>query len=174
MKTGVFFLFGIFTVISFSSCANSKNIQEKAPVDLEQAYYTTWVGGTKGAGSGLNFYIPMIQTQDIDIEMDSVYFRGKRAELQFKPENENLYIGYFRTGENSNKAPDVIMSSDPTEEYGNQLPQMTEDFPFDLEENEAVLSFRKNGKRGYYKMDVVERKQDRDVIIKNYPENIQH
>ena len=174
MKTGLFFLFGIIMMMSFSNCANSKNIQEQAPVDLEQAYYTTWVGGTKGAGSGLNLYIPVKETQDVDIQLDSVYFRGKRAELQTKPEDENLYIGYFRTADNYNKAPDLIMSSDPREEYGNQLPKRMEDVPFDLEENEAVISFRKNGKKGYYKIEVVEQKQDRDLRIKNYPENIQH
>lgn len=174
MKTGFYYLFGIFMIMSFSNCANSKNIQEKAPVDLEQAYYTTWVGGTKGAGSGLNVYIPVSQTQDLDIQLDSVYFRGKRAELQTRPEDENLYIGYFRTADNSNKAPDLIMSSDPREEYGNQLPKRMEDFPFELDENEAVISFRKNGKKSYYKIEVVERKQDRDIRIKNYPENIQH
>lgn len=173
MKTSLYILFGIITVMSFANCANGKQIQEKAPVDLQQAYYTTWVGGTKGAGSGLNLYLPVIETEDIEIELDSVYFRGKRAKLQTKPQEENLYIGYFRTSDNSQKAPDLVMSSDPTEEYGNQPPEIIQDFPFDLKENEAVISFRKNGKKGYYKVDVVEKKDNGDVKIK-YPENIQH
>lgn len=173
MKIGLIFLFGIIAVMSFSSCANGRKIRKEAPIDIQQAYYTTWVGGTKGAGSGLNLYIPVIETEDVEIELDSVYFRGKRAKLQTKPQDDNLHIGYFRTSDNSGKVPDLIMSSDPKEEYGNEPPEIIEKFPFDLEENQAVISFRKNGKKGYYKVDVVEKEDYGDRKIK-YPGNIQH
>ncbi len=173
MKTGLYFLFGIIAAMSFANCANGKQLQEKPPLNLQQTYYTTWVGGTKGAGSGLNLFIPVIPAQDAEIELDSVYFRGKSAELQTKPEDGNLYIAYFKTSDNSRKAPDLVMSSDPNEEYGNQPPEIIGNFPFNLEHNEAVISFRKNGKRDYYKINVVEKDNNGEVKIK-YPENIQH
>lgn len=173
MRTGLTFLFGIITVMSFLNCASSQKVQEKAPVDFQQAYYTTWVGGTKGAGSGLNLYIPVMETKDIDIRLDSVYFRGKRAELQTKPEDKNLYIAYFRTSDNSEKAPDLIMSSDPRKEYGNRPPEIIRNFPFDLKKDEAMLSFRKNGEKRYYKINVIEKGNQEDIKIKR-SENIQH
>ena len=165
------YLLGIFLICSLSNCANGQKVQEDAPVPFQQAYFSTHTGGVKGAGSGLNLYIPVGSFNDAGIALDSVYFRGRRAALETKPQNENLYIAYFKTS-GKEKAPDLIMSSDPREEYGNRPPQIVEEIRFELEEDEAMVSFKKNGKTGYYKITGIEQKEDQ-VEIK-YPENIQH
>ena len=171
MKVIYIYLFGILLICSFSNCANGQKVQEDAPVPFQQVYYSTYTGGVKGAGSGLNLYIPVSLFNDSGIALDSVYFRGRRAALQTKPQNKNLYIAYFKTS-GKEKAPDLIMSSDPREEYGNRPPQIIEEIPFELEEDEAMVSFKKDGKTGYYKITGIEQKED-EVEIK-YPENIHH
>lgn len=171
MKTGVKIIAGMILLFSFSSCANGKNAKEEAPVPFEQAYYTTWTGGVKDAGSGFNLFIPTGSFSDSEIKLDSVYFRGRSAELVTKPEMPDLYIAYFRTSEK--KDPDFVMSSDPREEYGNKPPAVIEKIPFELKEGEAMVSFIKNGKKNYYKISGIE-KRDSDGTLLKKPENIQH
>ncbi|WP_424492845.1 hypothetical protein [Salinimicrobium sp. GXAS 041] len=171
MKATITFFFGIFIIISMSNCANGQKITEEAPVAFQQAYYTPWVGGVKGSGAGYNLFIP-VNGEMAEVQLDSVYFRGKKAKLTTKPQNDNLYIGHFETSSGTKKAPDLVMSSDPREEYGNQAPEIIRDFPFELKEDEAVVSFRKEGKTSYFKISNIQ-KRDSDVKI-NYPDNIQH
>lgn len=160
MKRISTYLLAIVALVSFSNCANGKQIQEEPPVVLEQAYYTTWVGGAKGAGSGLNLFIPVKSGIGQGISMDSVYFHGRGTRLVIKPEQPDLYIGYFETAENQEKAPDLIMSSDPMEEYGNRPPEIVQKFLFDLEKDEAVVKFTKNGKSGYFRISGIYKKDD--------------
>lgn len=172
MKKTTTFLIGIILVMSFSNCANSKKLQEQEPVAFDQAYYTTGTGGTKDAGSGLNLFIPVKNGYQSDVELDSVYFRGRRAELKKEPKEGNVYIAYFRTNDEA-RASDLVMSIDPKEEYGNQPPEIVREFPHELEEDEAVVSYKKDGKTGYYKVTGIVRKGGDDEEIK-YPENIRH
>lgn len=172
MRNCTTYLFGIIVLFGFSNCANGKKIHEEPPVPLEQAYYTTWVGGVKGAGSGLNLFVPLGALNNSEVELDSVYFRGKRTKLKTKPQNPNLYIGYFES-KNPQKAPDFVMSSDPREEYGNKPPIILEKIPFELKEDEAVISYKKDGKTGYYKITGIQKKDEDEVKLKN-PENIRH
>ncbi len=44
----------LLVIFSFSNCANGKHLQEEPPKAVQQAYYTTWTGGVKAAGSGFN------------------------------------------------------------------------------------------------------------------------
>ena len=171
MRAITTYFFAIFLICSLSNCANGQKVREDAPVPFQQVYYSSYTGGVKRTGSGLNLYIPVSSLNDAGIILDSVYFRGRRAALQTKPQNENLYIAYFKTS-GKEKAPDLIMSSDPREEYGNRPPKIIEKIPFELAEDEAMVSFKKNGKKGYYKITGIEQKED-EIEIK-YPENIQH
>lgn len=171
MKTAFTFLFGIFIIMSFSNCANGRKITEKPPVAMQQVYYTPWAGGVKETESGYNLFIP-VEARNEGVALDSVYFRGKGAELFTNPQHPDLYIAHFVTSSSSEEEPDFVMSSDPREEYGNRPPKISRHFPFELEDDEAVVSFQKNGKKSYYKITGIKKKNS-DVKI-NYPDNIQH
>lgn len=172
MKTMITFLLGISTVLILSNCANGKKLQEKPPVALQPAYYSTWQGDAKTAGSGFILYIPLSATNDSKVELDSVYFRGKKAVLETKPDFPDVYLAYFRN-DNSSKTHDIIMSSDPKEEYGNQAPVISEKIPFELEEDEAVVLYKKDGKKAYFRIKGIQKKEASSLKIKK-PENIQH
>lgn len=172
MKTTFTFLFGITLMMSFSNCANSKKLQEQQPVALEQVYYTTWPGGAKDKASGINLFIPVKNIKHSEVHLDSVYFRGRAAELKKEPRDTDVYIANFRTT-SEEKASDLVMSSDPREEYGNQPPEIVREFPFELREDEAVVSYKKDGKTNYYKITGIVKKDRDDKEIK-YPENIRH
>lgn len=142
-----FFSLIIFTAL-FSNCAGNKNLQAKAPAQMQQAYYTA-------KGTSLNLYIPVSAIQTERVELNSVYFRGKKADLEQDPTSPGVYVAKITTGKE-----DMIMSSDPKEEYGNKIPRSEEMPDFKLKDDEAILIFTQNDKEKYYKItDIVDRTQ---------------
>lgn len=67
-------------------------------------------------------------------------------------------IGHFST--NVNIKRDVILDSNPTKELENTLPTAKK-FPFQLEKNEAIISFNKDGKSVFYKVKNIKEVQSR-------------
>lgn len=54
------------------------------------------------------------------------------------------------------------MSKDPNDEYGNKPPKK-EKFPFELEEDEAVVKFARDGKYTYTKIKGIEMRSAQDL-----------
>ncbi|MFD2517407.1 hypothetical protein [Salinimicrobium flavum] len=161
----------LLVLFSFSNCANGKKLQEEPPLAIKEAYYTSWVGGVKGAGSGINLYIPA--EEDAEISLDSVYFRGRKAVLEKDPAEPGLYVATFKIRSDEGKAADIIMHRDPKKEYGNKPPVILEKIPFELEQDEAVVRYTRNGKEKYFRITGIKKKETGEVILKN-PQNIQH
>ena len=130
----------VLAAVLFSSCASNNKLQERAPAQFDQAYFTSTT-------NSLQLFIPVKAIQPNRINLDSVYFRGMKSPLGIDPANTSVYTAYFNAG---NK--DLIMSSDPAEEYANKMPQMLVKVPFELKEDEAVIVFKENNKRKYYKI----------------------
>jgi hypothetical protein len=158
LKHLAFLIIGCIVMTSFSQCSSSKKIQSKSPIEFGNVYCETWVAGIEGGGSGINIFIPIKKEIQEGIEFDSVYFRGKVAKLEIKPNDKTLYIGRFKTGFNTMK-PDIVMSSDSKEEYGNQLPKIEVKIPFDLKNDECVVSYQYLNKYLYYKIENIIEKQ---------------
>lgn len=134
----------VIAAILLSSCGSNKELQERSPAQFEQPYFTS----TKNS---LQLFIPVKAIQVNKISLDSIYFRGMKSALQLDPENAGIYTAHFNTG---NK--DLIMSSDPAEEYANKMPQMPVTAPFELKDDEAVVVFEENNKKKYYKITGIE------------------
>ena len=144
LKTVFFSISMLLVMASFSQCAGTKKIQDKAPVTLEQVYCQNWVAGIEGGGSGLNIFIPI---KDKNFLLDSVYFRGRVSHLEIS-QDSLLFVGRYKTAFNQPK--DMIMSKDPKEEFGNEMPEIPKKFPFDLKDNECVISYLEDGKSKYF------------------------
>jgi hypothetical protein len=136
----------VLSVILFSSCAGNKGLQEKAPAQFQQAYTTTDAASVK-------LFIPVSAIQADRVELDSVYFRGRKAALELHPERPGVYMANFDTGK-----PDIIMHEDPREEYGNKVPVAPEKVPFDLDEDEAVIVFTENNTTKFYKLTGIDQR----------------
>ncbi|MFO7843475.1 MAG: hypothetical protein R6V16_06660 [Bacteroidales bacterium] len=130
----------VLAAVLLSSCGSNKELQERSPAQFEQAYFTSTT-------NSLQLFIPVKAIQVNRISLDSVYFRGMKSALQLDPENSGVYTAQFSTGEK-----DLIMSSDPKEEYANKMPQMPVKVPFEIKEDEAVVVFEENNKKKYYKI----------------------
>ncbi len=140
MKYLYLLLSASFVTILFASCAGNHGLQEKAPATMESAYYTT-------EGEIITLYIPVTAIQSNRVSLDEVVFRNKKANLVTSPDSPGVYMATFEMGK-----PDIIMSSDPKEEYGNKMPQIDEKTDFELRDDEAILIFTQNAKVKYYKL----------------------
>jgi len=142
------------SVISFSQCSSTKKLQNSTPFEIGNAYYQNWFSGVKGGGSGTNLYIPIISNPN-NIMLDSAYFRGNQVKLEFK--NDTIFIGHLK--KSTNKKPDIIMSSEPFAEYGNQVPELHKRIHFELKEGECVISYNFKNKTRYFKINKVIEKE---------------
>jgi hypothetical protein len=158
-------------LFGFTNCANGKKLQGETPVPFDQAYYSSWTGGQKDAASGFTLFLPV--ELDTQVQLDSVYFRGRKAVIEKSAAEPNLFLAYFKISSEEERQKDVIMHVDPKKEYGNKPPQLPEKIPFTLEEGEAVIRYTRNGKVNYLKITGIEKKDSVGVEIKR-PENIRH
>lgn len=144
----------IFTKISlccllavFTQCASSQNTEKTSPMKLTDAYFQKWNSPIKEGGSGFLVYLPIEESSDIQLEY--AYFKGKKIKLERKA-REAVYVGKYGSRA---KKKNLIMSSDPKEEYGNELPELPEKIPYELKEGECVIEYTKNGEKGHFKLD---------------------
>ena len=145
-------------LVSFSQCSSAQKLQKKAPTTFGETYYEQWVSGVAEGPSGINVFIEL---RDESLQLDSIYFRGKVAKFEVKPSNKTLFIGRFINESNDKK--DIMMSSNSNEEYGNKAPELPKKIPFELKDDECVVSYKSNGKTKYYKIANLVKKQSIDI-----------
>lgn len=156
LKTILLLLTVPLLLLSFSNCggaqtSNSEVDFERTPFKITDAYFQNWVAGVRGGGSGTNIYITVSKVPE-DVSIEKIYFRNRISEAKNTPQNPDLYIGYIV---NTNKK-DIIMDSDPMKEAANTP---SGSFPFQLENDEAVVSFMEKGKLNYSKIFKLEEKE---------------
>jgi hypothetical protein len=140
-------------ILAFSCCSASKSnneLEQQPPFKITKVFYNTWVGGQPGV-KGYTFHVEIDNSNYV---LDSVFFRNMKVKLKkdtSKP--KNVYIGTFIL---PNRMKDYILHAEPKKEVGNELPDISEKIPFQLNANEAVLSYLVNNSISYYKVTNVE------------------
>ena len=103
--------------LSIVNCKTSQEpvlqFQSTAPLGITAPYYNSWVAGVQGGGSGTNVFLPLKENGNIVV--DSLHFRGEKSAVETR---DKLIIGRFRHSTNQKK--DIIMSSNPQDEYNNK------------------------------------------------------
>ncbi len=146
----------------FSSCSSAQKLVTNPPMTLGDVYFQKWIAGIKDGGSGMDLYIPITGDLPNNIQLDSVYFSGKVIKLQKLESSNELYVGRFKS--NLNPKPDVVMSSEMNEEYGNKVLKLENKIPFELKNSECVVSYREDEKTKYFKIEGIIEKPSQ-----NYP-----
>jgi hypothetical protein len=155
LKQTSFLIVMLILMASFSQCSTAQKLQKEAPTQFGDVYCQKWTAGIQGGGSGINLFIPIA---DKSIQLDSAYFRGKSVKLEVKETKEGvIYIGRFKTEFNEPK--EIIISSDPKQEYANKLPVKQEEIPFELKDDECVVSYIQEDKPMYYKISNVRQQE---------------
>lgn len=141
----------LLLMTSFSQCSSAQKLQDKAPMVFENVYAQKWVAGVEGGGSGINVFIPVKENTET---LDSIYFRDQVAKLEYNEQGQSMYIGRFLT--DFNNKTDMILSTDMKEESRNRNLPLKQKLPFELLDNECVVSYSVGGKTLYYKITGIE------------------
>ena len=143
----------LLIALVFSQCASTQRLEDTLPLEIGDVYYQHWISGVKGCGAGYSLFIP-IKSNPNNIVLDSLYFKGKQVKLELK--NESVFVGRFKS--EANQKQDIIMSSDPSAEYGNSVPEISKKTPFELNDTECVVSYQKGNKTLYHKISNIIKK----------------
>ena len=147
MKNKLLLITGIATIMmSFSQC-NNEQFDKKAPSTITDIFYQDWVGGRPGVRGKL-VTIKMKSPKN-NMVFDSIFFNNKVIKLNSSTIGDILTLtGNFV--ENTYQNRDIIMSSNPKEEFGNKPTTKIAKIPFELSDNEAVISYIIKDKKRYY------------------------
>ena len=164
-------LAGIAVLIFVSSSCNTTkpiSLVENPPFTLGESYFQNWVAGVRGVGSGTNVHISFAEIDD-DVVVKDIYFRGKKLKANNFPQFRNQYIGYGKNFmANINDSENGMEDDSPAAQELN----LNEPFPFQLGDDEAVLSFSHNGRTRYYKVPQLKEKP-MTAYPKSNPEGIE-
>lgn len=132
-----------FVTILLIQC-KSTQFDAKPPFNIIDATYNNWVGGQKGvSGIRLVFNFEAQET----VTFQKVYFANKEGSLESaNKDGKKVLTGHISTSTTS----DITIDFDTKKEVKNKLPEST--FPFELKENEAVISYLQNGVTKFYKV----------------------
>lgn len=155
MKT-ITYMFLVLT-LALSSCSSQKNMVAEAPFEMGAATCQAWAGGRAEAGSGLLLEIPVINGNVEEVKLQQAFFRGKIADVEMES-TENGWVAKANFRNQNAGKPDMKMDADSKQEIGNQPPKLQEKFPFELGDNECVLSFMDGDTVKYFKVEGIKEK----------------
>jgi len=155
MKLFNFFL--PITFFVFFNCGGVQNssrikLEDNPPFTISEATYQDWVAGVQGAGSGTNVTI-MVASMEPGVNIKQLYFHQDIVPVQAIAGKDNMYTASLKT--DLNQGGDTEMNIDPKQEAKNTPPTK---IPFELGENEAVVSYEYQGETAYYKVENMVRK----------------
>ena len=145
---------GVFLfTIGLMSCSSQKSLEQDPPFTVERPTVQYWTGGREESGRGMNFQARFNPVDPAAVGVDSLYFRGRILGLEVS-ETETGFLLKASHSEMGWKKPDMIMDADSIRQVGNQppMPLPPISFPFELEPDEAVISYYLRAKPGekYY------------------------
>ena len=144
--------------LSFTGCKSQKKLVENPPFELGEATCQRWVGGRAESGSGILLQVPILNDNMDEMKFQQAFFRGRVTDVSMKS-NDGSWFAEANFRNKTDEKPDMIMHSDSEKEVGNQPPKFKEKMPFELGENECVLSYMEGDKVKYYKVSGIKEKK---------------
>ncbi|HMB62789.1 MAG TPA: hypothetical protein VKN36_06935 [Eudoraea sp.] len=145
--------------VAFYGCSSQKKLETSTPFVLGNASCQKWTGGREDKDPGEIVKITVRELTGMDVSFLNIYFRGSMAPVVMEMDDQ----GMMATAKFETRKPDIIMHADSLREVGNQPPKRATrdgtEFPFDLRETEAVLSYMENEKVKYVKVVGIADKQ---------------
>ena len=154
----------LLLTMGLMGCSSQKSFQEDPPFQVAYPTSQMWMGGREASGAGMELRLRYTPGSPGEVRPDSLYFRGQIMPAVVEDtETGMLVTASFRTDLGGDA--DRVMHADARREVGNQPPKPlpAPDFPFDLEPDQAVLSYIRlsDGKRFYVRVDGVKEKPAR-------------
>ena len=137
LKKAIYAIIFTCTLSSFFQCASPKiattNFEQQTPFTVKSVVFQEWFAGIKVGGTGINIFVPVYNVND-NVILNEVYFRNLKGQLV----------------KNGNKYTSVLKN--PSRNYTFQKAEKPADYPFDLKDDECVISYTENGKLKYHKV----------------------
>lgn len=123
----------IVLTIVFSStyqCSSSKAVtqsfEEPSSFEVKPVVFQEWYAGIKVGGTGMNVFVPVVDKPE-NVTLEKIYFRNLEGKLV---EQGNKYLALLKN---------------PSPYYTFEKPEKPADYPFDLNDEECVISYKENG-----------------------------
>ena len=146
----------LLVLILLSSCGSGKDamysLEEQPPFKIGNASYQPWVAGVQEGGKGVNIVLDITDIQEA-VAIKAVYFQEHVCILRNDMSSIDTFTGSF----NERPKKDVVMDGNPVNESQNTP---VGEFPFDLKDNEAVVSYTHNGELHFTKISGLEKKPE--------------
>ena len=137
--------FYLFILLGLASCKSTK-FDNNPPFKVTEATYNYWTGGQQGV-SGIR--IKINYEANSEISFDKVYFENKEGTIdKYSDDGKTYIVGNISTSKP--RGDDLVLDVDSKKEINNKLPEMK--IPFELEKNEAIISYTYNGETKYFKL----------------------
>ena len=150
MKSFLSILSSTLIMAFFTQCGSAQ-FEKKAPFTINKAYYQDWFGGRMGS-KGTMVTIEISDVTHEGLVFDSIFFNEKINKLVHTiSDNKQIITGNFPV--TVLRDNNIIIHADPREEMANKLPKSTVNFPFELTDNECVISYIFKSKKRYYKIE---------------------
>ena len=152
----------MIVVLSFSlsACSSQHKMVAQAPFEMGEATCQAWAGGRAESGSGMLLEIPVLSENLDKMKLQQAFFRGKIADIEMEKADKGWIAKANFKNRNMEKT-DLVMHADPKQEVGNQPPKPKEKFPFELENDQCVLSFLDGETIKYYKVENIKEKKSK-------------
>ena len=143
----------ILLAIGFSKC-KSLPFENNPPFTIHNATQIDITGGMPGS----NMIQLLIEYSSSEtIKADSLYFLNHKAKASVESRGDKTYfIGRFYPNNIQSKA-DLQLHKDGRNEYGNKPPKTENNIPFELESNEAIISYRDGSNIKYVKIENIKK-----------------
>ena len=141
----------LFLTFLSTSCKTNV-VQKKVPFSIDEKTYFHWVGGKQGT-RGTTIRITGF-SETLNLSFSKIYFQNKEFEVvpQFSGTDFVLEATMSEF-----IPPDIVMSGNPLDEYGNVPPRTGSSIPFELQEDEAVIMYAVSGTETYVKVTGVKK-----------------
>jgi len=144
----------ILVIMSFTQCSSAQ-FDKKAPATITASFFQDWVGGRPGSKGTL--VTIKLNAPNKKMAFDSLYFKGKAVKIESNNiKNELILTGNFMV---LTKPNDMVVHADPKEEFGNTPPKLGVKIPFELEEDQAVISYSIRNKTRYFKIENIKKRK---------------
>ena len=131
-------------------CASKLNLVSNTFINKTESYYTSWSSPIRGGGSGYSIYVVLDPKFDLNtkqIEMQGIYFKHKYSTL--KLQKPGLYQGFIK-----NKASNNTLEMEGDFRNQTTKKEVTEDIPFKLVGQEAVIVYKLKDVLKYVKLEL--------------------
>ena len=119
----------------FTACGSTKRLETVAPFSLGEAYAQKWSIDAPSVAEGFELVVSVLSLENANADLQNVYYNGKMAPISIELTDKGIIA---------------------VAEFGN-LVKITEEFPFELTETQAVISYMQKEKVRYYQINGIQK-----------------